>query len=246
MPLVQRLPQTGFWLFRWRSFLPITMVVLGCLAIVPLPNSGHDSVLAQVLESIGLCVSVLGLLLRCTIIGHTPAGTSGRNTERQVAVSLNTTGIYSVVRHPLYLANFLIGLGLAVFTLNPWFVVTYILTFWLYYERIMMAEEQFLLESFGDQFREWANRTPAFIPCFSNYVRSALPFSFRNVLRREYNTVLQIVVVSFILEVVGDATDMKKIQLSTPWIIFLISGLAIWFILRSLKRYTRVFEVPGR
>lgn len=222
------------------------MVVLACVAIVPLPKAGHDSVLALVLESIGLCISFLGMVLRCMIIGHTPAGTSGRNTERQVAVSLNTTGIYSVVRHPLYLANFLIGLGLAVFTLNPWFAVTYILTFWLYYERIMMAEEQFLLESFGDQFRDWAIVTPAFIPCFRNYVRSALPFSFRNVLRREYNTVLQIVVVSFILEFVGDAMDMNTIQWSTPWIIFLISGLTIWLTLRTLKRYTHVLEVPGR
>ena len=239
---------TSNWLlaFSMAKFLPITMVALACLAIVPLPNAGHDSVLAQVVESIGLGISLLGMVLRCMIIGHTPAGTSGRNSERQVAVSLNTTGIYSVVRHPLYLANFLIGLGLAVFTLNPWFIVTYVLTFWLYYERIMMAEEQFLLESFGEQFNQWAARTPAFIPSFKNYVPSALPFSFRNVLRREYNTVLQIVVVSFLLELVGDVMDTKKIQWSMPWIIFLITGLAIWFILRTLKRYTHVLEVPGR
>ncbi|MFO0979168.1 MAG: isoprenylcysteine carboxylmethyltransferase family protein [Planctomycetaceae bacterium] len=226
--------------------MPITMVVLACLAIVPLPNSGHDSLFAQSLEVSGLVISFLGLLLRCMTIGHTPAGTSGRNTERQVAVSLNTTGVYSIVRHPLYLANFLIGLGLAVFTLNPWFVATYILTFWLYYERIMMAEEQFLLESFGTQFSDWADRTPAFIPCFRNHVRSTLPFSFRNVLRREYNTVLQIVVVSFILELIGDAIDQKKFQLSMPWIIFLCSGLAVWGILRTLKRHTHLLDVPGR
>lgn len=246
MPLVHRLPQTGFWLFRWRSFLPITMVVLACLAIVPLPNAGHDSVPAQVIESFGLFISFLGLLVRCLTIGHTPAGTSGRNTERQVAVSLNTTGVYSIVRHPLYFANFLIGLGLAVFTLNPWFVVTYCLTFWLYYERIMMAEEQFLLESFGDQFHEWANRTPAFLPSFQNHVRSALPFSFRNVLRREYNTVLQIVVVSYLLELVGDAIDTQHLQVSRPWAIFLAAGVAVWLILRTLKRHTHLLDVPGR
>ena len=32
--------------------------------------------------------------------------TSGRNTHDQVADSLNTSGIYSIVRHPLYVGNF--------------------------------------------------------------------------------------------------------------------------------------------
>lgn len=222
------------------------MVVLACLAMLPLPKIKHDSFEAQILEAAGLLISFFGMMIRCLTIGHTPAGTSGRNTEKQVAVSLNTTGIYSVVRHPLYLANYLIGFGLAVFTLNPWFMFSYSLTFWLYYERIMMAEEQFLMDSFGDHFREWAERTPAFLPSVRNHVRSALPFSFRNVLRREYNTVLQIVVVSFLLELIGDTVDTKKVQVSVPWLLFLASGVSVWVVLRSLKRHTRLLEVPGR
>ncbi|MGB8874133.1 MAG: hypothetical protein WCC75_12145, partial [Desulfobaccales bacterium] len=45
--------------------------------------------------------------------GLPPRGTSGRNTQGQVAETLNTTGIYSLVRNPLYLGNFLIWLGLS-------------------------------------------------------------------------------------------------------------------------------------
>ena len=164
----------------------------------------HDSTIAVVLETISLGVSFCGLIVRCQVVGYTPQGTSGRNTREQIAETLNTTGIYSAVRHPLYLANFLIGLGLSMFTLVWWFVVVYILAFWLYYERIMLAEERFLRERFGDEFTSWAQVTPVFVPNFSRYVRPKLSFSFRNVLRREYNTVLQIAVVACILEYCGD------------------------------------------
>lgn len=86
----------------------------------------------------------LGLIVRVVTVGYTPANTSGRNTETQVADTVNQLGIYSTVRHPLYVGNFLMYLGLAMLTHNIWFVLIYILVFYLYYERIMFAEEQFL------------------------------------------------------------------------------------------------------
>jgi len=83
----------------------------------------------------------LGLFIRAYAVGHTPANTSGRNTKEQLADELNTTGIYSMVRHPLYLGNFFMWLGAAVLTKNGWFIVAFILLYWIYYERIMFAEE---------------------------------------------------------------------------------------------------------
>ena len=154
MGLQRGLASTGDWLFRWRSFLPITVVVCAVVVMLPIPIAKHDGLLADSIEVIALGISFLGMVIRAITVGHTPAGTSGRNTVGQVAESLNTTGIYSIVRHPLYLANFLIGLGLACFTLTWWFPLMYTLTFWLYYERIMMAEEAFLRLKFGEQFTD--------------------------------------------------------------------------------------------
>ncbi|MEN9557191.1 MAG: hypothetical protein RLZZ232_3477 [Planctomycetota bacterium] len=246
MTLERRLPTEGNWLFRWRSFLPLVMVAGALLALVPLPIPKHDSIPGDLVELLGLVISFLGLFGRCLTVGHTPARTSGRNTATQIADSLNTTGVYSVVRHPLYVANFLIGLGLAVFTLNAWFVVAYTLTFWLYYERIMLAEEAFLRSRFGTEFDDWAGSTPPFIPRLSQYTKPSLLFSLKNVLKREYNTVLQIVVVAFILEVAGDALQSKKLQFSPGWLLFLAVGTSLWIILRMLKRHTRVLHVEGR
>lgn len=140
MGLQRELTSTGNWLFRWRSFLPIAVVVFAVVAMLPIPFPKHDGLWADRLEVIALGISFFGMLIRAVTVGHTPAGTWGRNTAGQVAESLSTTGIYSTVRHPLYLANYLIGLGLACFTLTWWFPVMYTLTFWVYSERIMLAE----------------------------------------------------------------------------------------------------------
>ncbi len=222
------------------------MVIGAIVAIYPFPRPQHDQPVSERIELLSICISFLGMLLRALTIGHTPAGTSGRNTSTQLAESLNTSGIYSVVRHPLYLANFLIGLGLACFTLTWWFVVIYSLTFWLYYERIMMAEEAFLRSKFGEHFDVWAERTPAFIPSFRHYTRSQLPFSLRNVLRREYNTLFQIVVVTFLLEFFSDWFETHKIGVTSNWWIFLGVGTVVWLILMTLKRHTKLLNVAGR
>ena len=60
-------------------------------------------------EMIFLAVSLLGEAIRIITVGHAPRNTSGRNTtEGQVADVINTSGIYSIIRHPLYVGNFLL------------------------------------------------------------------------------------------------------------------------------------------
>jgi len=134
-----------------------------------------------------LFISFLGLAIRAFTIGYTPKNTSGRNIKAQKAEVVNTTGIYSIVRHPLYLGNFVIWLGLSLFTESPFFIVIFILAFWLYYERIMFAEEQFLKRKFGKEYEEWADKTPSFFPAFSKWTPGNLPLSWKNIFKREYN-----------------------------------------------------------
>ena len=97
-------------------------------------------------------------------MGFVPKDTSQRNTGRPQAAALNTTGLYSLVRHPLYVGNYLMWLGVALFTGAWWAPVIVSLVFWLYYERIMFAEEEFLRRRFGGDYTAWASTVPAFLP----------------------------------------------------------------------------------
>jgi hypothetical protein len=186
------------------------------------------------------------MAIRVYIVGHVPAGTSGRNTSSQLADTLNTTGLYAVVRHPLYLGNFFCWLGISLFPHVWWISVITILAFCLYYERIMFAEEAFLREKYGSVYEDWANKTPAFFPYLANWTPPCMPFSWRTVLRREYSGFYAIVVAFTLLEVVGDLVVHQAFHLDLVWIIFFTGGTVLYLGLRTVKKRTKLLHVEGR
>lgn len=246
MTLKEEFERTGNWLFRWRSYLPLVVIGIFLLSLRDYEHPGRSDSLDYLWEAFCLLVSFTGLSIRVFTIGYTPRGTSGRNTREQVADTLNTTGIYSVVRNPLYLGNFFMGLGIALFAFLWWLTLIYVLVFWLYYERIIFSEEAFLLNKFGNEYLEWANKTPVFIPKISQYRKATLPFSLRNVLRREYNGFFAVIVTMFVLEVVGEVFAEGRLEFDSGWIYLLGIGFIVWLTLRSLKKYTGILDVAGR
>jgi protein-S-isoprenylcysteine O-methyltransferase Ste14 len=246
MALREELEIEGNWLFRHRSYLPLALALPMLLAMrdIRWPLGSHA--LQETWECFCLAVSLLGLGIRCKTIGHTPSATSGRNTNGQLAATLNTTGMYSVVRHPLYLGNFTIWLGIAMFSMNLWLVAVVVLVFWLYYERIIFAEEEFLRRKFGTEFEEWAQCTPAIVPRLSGWKTPSLPFSLRNVLKREYTGLLGIVACFFGLELVEHYVVEGRLVWEPHYLVLGALAVATFLVLRTLKRRTRWLHVEGR
>jgi len=246
MALSEHLQHTGNWLFRWRAVPPVLALLLLMLHLQDYQYLLGSKRADDIWQLGCLLVALLGLALRIHVVGHTPKDTSGRNAREQRAASLNTSGLYSVVRHPLYLGNFLVYLGTVAFTHDLWPAVVCLLGFWLYYERIMMAEEAYLRARFGTQFEEWALATPAFLPSARRWCPPTLPFSLRNVLRREYNNVFSVVLAMFLLDSASDSAAHGHFTLGHWWSIALVVGFLAWLLVRSLKRHTKIFRVAGR
>lgn len=77
---------------------------------------------------------------------------------------LASTGAYSLVRHPLYLGNFLILGGFTLACANVW-VVALVAAFFLFYYPAAIRYEDHKLESiFEDEWREWSKGLPAMLP----------------------------------------------------------------------------------
>ena len=244
--LVDEFQKAGNWLFRWRSYLPLVLVVLAIPAAQDSARRAGAYPAGSDWEMLCLAMALLGLVVRVLTVGYVPAGTSGRNTLKQVAATLNATGMYSVVRHPIYLGNFLMWFGVSLLPRCWWFTLITVLIFWLYYERIMFAEEGFLLEQFGEQYREWAAKTPAFIPKFSNWVRPNLPFSLRSAISREYSTLFTIIALFTFFNVII-AWFSRGIPVPDRFTVTLfVLGLLIYGSIRYLKKRTDLLRTEGR
>ncbi len=248
MALREDMEKQGNWLFRWRSYLPLLGIPVFIIALRQsgiLEEKFGDSV-GDFWGNCAIIISFLGLIIRCITAGYAPRGTSGRNTKSQVAEILNTTGMYSISRNPLYLGNFIIVLGITLFIQVWWLALLVWFGFWLYYERIIFTEEEFLRSKFKDQFMEWAKVTPIVIPRFRNWKKPELGFSFKTVFRREFSTYFSIVVTFFFLEIATNFLTKKRFAVHYSWLIFFIISLGIYLAFCILKKKTKLLNVTGR
>ncbi len=250
MALQEEFEKQGIWLFRYRGTLPLIILLIGAILLIraeiqPEIFFVKGKPYEIYYEMFCLFVSFTGLAIRVYTVGHTPVNTSGRNTAGQVADTLNTTGIYSVVRHPLYLGNFFMWAGPALLTGNLWFIVSFCLFYWIYYERIMFAEEQFLRRSFGEVYTNWASTVPPFIPNLKNFKKPVLPFSLKKVLKKEKNGLAAIFLIFTAFDIAGEV-----IKGESNYNYFLIGGCIftgiIYLVLKYLKHKTQVLNEPGR
>lgn len=247
MAFINSFEKEGNFLFKHRGEIPIVLFIIAIPVVYVTDIYWINDTWLNILQWVAIGLSVLGFLIRAIAIATTPKGTSGRNTkEGQVAESLNTTGIYSMVRHPLYLGNYFMWIGIVLFTYNFSFVIIVTLAFWLYYERIMFAEERFLERKFGDSYMSWANQTPGFVPSFKNYTKNIVPFSTVSILRREYSGVLATVVGFAFIDDLRIYYSTGSFELNTAWHYAVLVSLAVVIVLRSLKHYTSVLKEEGR
>lgn len=246
MPLNEDFVRQGTWLFRWRSYVPIAFLLLLFTQIPSYQYLGGSRLLEMQWEALCVLISLAGLAVRIHTVGHAPCRTSGRNTRCQVADVLNTSGMYSVVRHPLYLGNFLMWLGVVMFLHTWWMVLLVSAGYALYYERIMCAEENFLRGKFTAGYVEWASRTPAIIPRPRQWRRAELPFCLRTVLRREYSGFFGLILTFAVLQVASDSAVQRRLVLDPVWMTVLGASLCLFLVLRFLKRHTAVLKVSGR
>ncbi len=72
-------------------------------------------------------------------------------------------GVFSLVRHPIYLGAILLYLGLIVLTLSILSVAFWIIII-LFYYFISRYEEKILMREFGDQYKQYMDEVPMLIP----------------------------------------------------------------------------------
>jgi len=132
--------------------------LLGALVLLP---GGDDwatpdlvDIAANVLFYGGVILAVVAGLGLGTALTPTPVP-----TQRG---SLNTSGLYRFVRHPIYSGVLLIVAGMTLRSAS-WLHLVVAIATWLFFNRKAAWEEQQLMERYPD-YVSYASTTPRFVP----------------------------------------------------------------------------------
>lgn len=234
-------------LFRYRGQIPAVLVFMAILVIY------HNHTITFFEESFGRNIHLLlviffifsGHIVRALAIGFRGIHTSGQNRHEQVAEVLNTTGLYSLVRHPLYAGNFLIWIGVFIWLGDLWFLFFGSMFFFTLYIPIMRLENNYLNQKFGTKYTEWAKETPLFVPKIQRIKRPENRFSTLLVWKNEYPGIVSTLSCIWFISFLRLIFINGKIIFSIPLLGLALFILAFGLTSRFLKYKTDFFPKFG-
>ena len=153
--------QRLFFLRRCAQVLFLFSLMVWTWFFPPLGIFAEETWIDAFVDTVGIGGLIAGGLLRIWALSH---GGRCTRSRRAKAPKLITTGPYCYIRHPIYLGNLLIGLGMLflseAFSLTPLFLAFFALQHCI----IIPAEEEFLKEKLGEGFDRYCESVPKYIP----------------------------------------------------------------------------------
>lgn len=201
--------------------------------------------------TIGLFVTIFGQLIRGATIGLAYILRGGIN-RRIAAHGLVTEGIFRHCRNPLYVGNILMLSGVGILSNSLIYVFIIIPLFLLIYHTIVLAEEDFLRNKFGEDFNNYCSKVNRWIPSFRGLGRTftSMSFNWQRWIYKEYNTqFVWLCGITLILlfrypQITNNKTEHRNLLL----LIILPLLLIIYLIVRSYKKAyaKRILELQSK
>lgn len=157
-------------LFFYRAYIQAAFLasLIVYVLFFPPAHPFEGKLLDTVTDVLGLMSVLSGELLRIWALSYSGESTRSRYLNASVLV---TTGPYAFSRNPIYVGNFLLGLGLVVLSEAFIFIPIFVGLFILFYHKIVSEEEVFLDERFGAAYRHYWLTVPGWIPKLSSPTR---------------------------------------------------------------------------
>ncbi len=179
---------SGNLFFRVRNALfPVIFI---CLFLFTRPALFFgNELMDRFIVTVGVLAAMAGQCFRLSVIGFAYIKRGGKE-GRVYADDLVIEGFYAHTRNPMYVANYLMTVGLGLMYGSPW-VYFFVIPFFSYvYLSIVVAEENFLRSKFGPEYDEYCRNVHRFVPNFRGLKDSLKKFSYdwKKVIRKEYGT----------------------------------------------------------
>lgn len=229
----------GHAVFRFRNLLA-PLAILGVLA----GTGGGPFLVAEsadrYTDALGIVIVVAGIVLRLAIVGAVAIRRSGVR-RRIAAPRLHRDGPYGCCRHPLYVANALVLIGLTVVYDTPVMIVALAIAL-AAIASMIIAEERLLAERFGDAYLEHAAGVPRFSlhGVAAAVVRTG--WNPRRALRKEHGTVFGAATTLILLMLAEDTVRVGPLA----WRDVPRGPIVVWLGLAVLYAGIRVAKMTGR
>lgn len=179
-------------IFKYRSYTPIPFVILMLIF--------ENATIASLI--IGILIAINGELIR--LWGVSWAGSETRTTGGVGGTYLVISGPFAYVRNPLYVGNILMYLGLGIMSMSlfPYLQIVAIIFFIIQYYFIVKEEEGFLITKFGNDYKNYLQNVPRFLPRVTAYKNDSIPQPNYNVgagLKSETRTLQAFVIVALLI-----------------------------------------------
>jgi len=168
------------WIFMLYNFLPMPLLMLVHKGTTkkgePVPHSEIEKKLYPVIWIVWLLAFIYSIFLPLQLgtiwfyIGL-PISIVGLITFTIVIVTFATTplgdepltkGLYRYSRHPMYITQFVMFLGVGIASAS-WVFILFSIVYTILSVVLVSSEERSCLEKYGNAYREYMNRTPRWI-----------------------------------------------------------------------------------
>lgn len=189
--------------FQLRGFVAGLLFVAGGVAVtLSAPLFVPGELTRTALTSAGWATFVVGLAWRFWATLYV----GGRKVGGRHEPTLTTVGPYSVVRNPLYVGSFCIGLSCVLLTGSVTLLLMLLLTTAHYVYFTIPSEERFLRRTVGNiTYDAYAVRTPRYLPKWSNYATPAEGIFTARSLRKESRRAMPLLLAPIVLTLLSAA-----------------------------------------
>jgi protein-S-isoprenylcysteine O-methyltransferase Ste14 len=194
---------------------------------------------------IGLFITVFGQAIRAATIGLKYIIRGGKD-RKVYAEELVTEGIFNHCRNPLYVGNILMLAGVGVLSNSLLYVAIMLPLFLFIYQAIVLAEENFLRNKFGQVYDAYCKKVSRWLinPVGLGKTFSSMQFKWRRYILKEYNTICVwlIGIVLVILLNYPELTNNDSNRRNLLAVIIVPAILVAYLITRYLKKSGTVKE----
>jgi len=118
----------------------------------------------EYIELLGFALILLGQIIRVSARGY-------KAEHSRESHALIQGGPYRIVRNPMYLGIFLIGLGVVLAVFKWWAAIIFIIVFVIRYIMLIYKEEKKLLTLFPESYKDYCKKVPRIIPSLFTLIK---------------------------------------------------------------------------